>query len=191
MDSSPVGISITQEPIHSTAMGAVSSDPVRTVMRIVSYVFAGIGVGVIMSFLVLYLPYDRVVVMGQSEGSVVRVSSLHLAQNGFLLLYLRTDEGWRVVGDSGYLSSGYYRDITIPIDLQPILEKQGRMFVAEIYHDTGDRNLSIEDDIPVKDMFGRTYHKRFWFLYPENTFKQLWVNFLNHPLSFIVDAVIP
>lgn len=196
MDPLPVVTSIAQDPAGSTvAENPVRIQPVRTgirsLKRILLVLFLGIGIGVLASLCVLYLPYDRIVVRGQPMSPVMSISSAHLRDGGFVVLYLNTDAGWELVGHSGYLRSGYHRNIRIPIDITYVVQYRGRSFNARLYRDTGNQWLSEQDDIPVNNMYGSVYQKRFWFLYPGNSVKQAWGELLDSPASFIVDQLIP
>ena len=196
MDSLPVVTSIAQDPARSTvAANSARTQPVHTGMRsfkrVLSVLLLGIGAGVLISLGVLYLPYDRIVVRGQPMSPVMSISSVHLRDGGFVTLYLNTDEGWELVGHSGYLRSGYHRNIRIPIDVTHVLQYRGSSFNARLYRDTGNQWLSEQDDMPVNNIYGSVYQKRFWFRYPDHLLEQAWGELLDHPFSFIVDHLIP
>lgn|GEM_PF-764406 len=196
MDSLPVVTSIAQDPARSTvAENSVRTQPVHTGMRsfkrVLSVLLLGIGIGALVSLGILYLPYDRIVVRGQPMSLVMSISSVHLRDGGFVTLYLNTDAGWELVGNSGYLRSGYHRNVRIPIDGTYVVQYRGRSFNARLYRDTGNQKLSEQDDIPVNDIYGSVYQKRFWFRYPDYPLQQAWREFLDSPASFIIDHLIP
>lgn len=195
MDVLPPLSSIPQASMHSTTDGDGMYRFTRLDMRLwmhgMQIILFGFGTGIIFAMAVLFLPYNRIVLFAQPESPALKVASAHLTRGGFVVLYLRTKDGLALFGNSGYLPSGYYRNIVVPVDFFAVYEELGREVIVRLYRDTGDKHFSPQDDEPVNDVFGQLYQKRMWFRYPQKSFRQIWLSFLDHPASFVFDAIIP
>ncbi len=156
---------------------------------------------VVGAILVVWLPYDRVVVFTQPIGTVVRISSVRLHKAGFVAVYYDGPMGSRVIGHSAYLPPGYYRNMTIPIAytlvLPPIatlpmsyILKNTPMFVR-LYWDNGDKMFDEFTDTGVKNVFGKVYTKHFWLVYETNPIVDALRSFAYYPEYFFTDRILP
>lgn len=139
----------------------------------------------------IWLPYDRVVVFDQPPSKVVRVSSVRMRKAGFIVVFLKEPQGWTVVGSSNYMRSGYYRNFVIPIDVSPPLYDLNNPFLIRIYKDNGDLSFDELTDMPVKDLFGKVYSKRFWAIPHAQPVRQGINKFLDDPLQFFGQILFP
>lgn len=182
--------SIPQGEAHSTPDEIPAAHPFGW-MRGIWTIAWGLGIGIVLSVAVVFLPYNRIVIFNQPQSPVLKVVSAHLRDGGFIVVYLRTEEGLLISGESSYFPPGYYRNIVVPLNFSHVYGELGREFIVRMYRDTGNTHFSSADDDPVKDVFGEIYQKRIWFRYPDGNWKQLWLVFWDHPVSFLLDVMIP
>jgi len=191
MDSAPESSSAGKEMAQATGAQSFVSCGMRMVQRF--GIIAGVGVlfGGVIATVALFLPYNRVVVFDQTRSSVIRMTSVRLKDGGFVALFLEEENGWHLVGRTGYLPRGYYRHLVIWIDLEAVMLHKGDHFIVRLYRDNGDWHFDETTDTPIKDAFGNIYTKHFWF-YPSGHFlDSSWRRFLGMPLVFLGDLLFP
>jgi hypothetical protein len=156
-----------------------------------SVILIGLIVGGVITAALWFLPYTRVVINSQPASPTILVQSARLAKDGFIVLYAITESGSQIVGLSTRLQSGYYRNFIIPISRESVYPEGVRSFVMRVFVDDGDLVFDEIIDTPVKTWSGVIYQKRFWFLYPDRSFRQWYRIFISNPLSVLGDMIIP
>lgn len=154
-------------------------------------VLAGIVLSVVITAVIVIAPYNRIVIFPQVRSSIVQLASVRLKDPGFVMVYLKTDTGWLLVGASGYLVQGYYSRMVIPTSLDAVQNDVGRIIAVRILKNSGTVELDEVQEIPVRTLFGGVYQKKVTFLYPNRKFRQWLLYFLDDPLGVIGDYLIP
>lgn len=151
----------------------------------------GTLIGGILAGIILWFPYNRVVVFDQPMSQSIRISSLRITHGGFVAVYVKYQGGWTLTGESYYLPAGYYRDVVVTVNPVPLIDQFPTEYVVRLYRDTGNSLFDPLTDIPVNDVFGRLYSKRF-FLYFDKARKYFIRNMIaNNPVQFIIDTLFP
>ncbi len=161
------------------------------VWHIGNAIFIGVLLAAMTAIALIWLPYDRIVVFDQPWATTVRMSSIHLKQGGFAVLYLQEPEGWRQVGQTFYLPPGYYQNVVVGIDIDVLLQHTASHFIARLYEDTGDYVFQETVDVPVKDVFGNVYTKHFWFDHGPNVIRRALGRMTFQPVPLLIDTLFP
>ncbi len=161
----------------------------------------GMLVGVIVACILIWAPYNRVVVFDQPTSTVVHLTSVRLKKGGFVALYL-DEGGTRIVGHSPYLPPGYYRDIIFPFEYTPILPnvwevydwttaKSSYSLLVRLFADTGDYEFDESKDTPVLNFSGKLYSKHFRMSYGRRSVrvKNSLYLFFSSPLQYVLDVL--
>ncbi len=100
---------------------------------------------------------NRIVMSDQYPGNVAYISSVQLANAGFVVIQKNTaGKPGEVIG-SAYVAAGINpAKVTLS---QPMID--GSMYYASIYRDNGDKKFDIATDEPVKDASGNIIMKTF------------------------------
>tara|TARA_B100000745_G_scaffold272541_1_gene200474 strand:+ start:2958 stop:3452 length:495 start_codon:yes stop_codon:yes gene_type:complete len=99
-----------------------------------------------------------ITVRNQLSGDLVTVSSVTLANNGWIVIHEETDG---LIGNAlGAVrkDAGTYTDVTIPL-LRATAE--GLRYWVVLYSDDNDRLFNIKNDFPLKDTTGNVITKSF------------------------------
>lgn len=172
-------VDITRDRIQFDCMDSLpqnaSSPRVVWIGRYTKAILTGLLVGAVCAVGYVYIPYNRVVVWNQPTSTVVKLSSVHLAKGGFVVIYYAEPSGSFVLGHSSYLPAGYYRSLAIPFLYKYALPdidhssagqlKTGFALEARLFYDTGDRVFEEFKDTPVTDWFGHVYRVPFFMIY--------------------------
>lgn len=170
---------------------------VTMILAIAVSLFLGIAGAV----LVIWVPYNRIVIFDQPVGTVVHISSVRLQKGGFVAVYVDGLKGSSVIGHTSYLPAGYYRDVDVSILPDAIIppvrdipmeyvQKNPSLF-ARIFVDNGDMMFDDRTDTAVNDVFGKTYSKHFWMVYMISPFVEAMRSYAFYPMGFLTDHLVP
>jgi hypothetical protein len=159
-----------------------------------SMVLLGIGLvcGAIAAGISIWVPTNRVVVSNQRYSTYVTIDSVRIARKGFVVVYF-DDIGEFSVQQPYYLTPGYYRNLTVPISADAVIERSPKILslYVRLYVDNGDGKFDPVFDTPVKDMFGRLINEHFWLEYGTNSVKSGMRAFMLHPIGNLVNYLFP
>lgn len=167
-----------------------------------SCMLISIILGLIGACILIWFPYNRVVVFYQPTSTVIRLSSVHLKEGGFVVIYLDEPPGTLVVGHSAYLPRGYYRNLVLPFEFEPVLPtinfgpdsqvKRSYQMLIRLYQDTGDQVFDASNDRVVRDVFGNPYTRQFRMEYQRHDApKGIFLLFPKQPFEYVADRLFP
>jgi len=183
-------------------VGSASTAPPKKTKRgmrvgkVIALLLLGFSLGAVISVISMWGKSNRVVIYNQPFGPYAIIRSVRIAKDGFLTLNIEQRRGL-AVGGVYPLASGYYRNLVVPIDpdiiVEPDFEDNPIAFecMIRLFVDNGDGVLDEKTDVPVKDMFGRMYNKRFWMLYNKTSFIRVREAIRANPLQFVFDTLFP
>jgi len=98
------------------------------------------------------VPFANITVTNQPSGSTVKVASVTLKKDGWVVVHEEKDGLIANALGAVRKNAGEYKNITIPLLRNTVKNKQ---YWIVLYSDNGNRQFNLKEDLPVKNTDGK------------------------------------